>query len=59
MHLVVMTRKELPYGRRRLPADQRLHLAVRRFLKILRLVPWDAVAADGYADTAYQLGGTC
>ena len=30
----VMTRAELLYGLKRLPADHRLHLAVRQFLKI-------------------------
>lgn len=38
------------YGLKRLPADHRLHLAVRQFLKIVRVLPWDVEAADWYAD---------
>lgn len=51
----VMTRAELLYGLKRLPADHRLHLAVRQFLKIVRVLPWDAEAADWYADIRHQL----
>jgi len=51
----VMTRAELLYGLKRLPAEHRLHLAVRQFLKIVRVLPWDAEAADWYADIRFQL----
>ena len=51
----VMTRAELLYGLKRLPADHRLHLDVRQFLKIVRVLPWDAEAADWYADIRHQL----
>lgn len=51
----VMTRAELMYGLKRLPAEHRLHLAVRQFLKIVRVLPWDADAADFYADIRHQL----
>ena len=51
----VMTRAELLYGLKRLPADHRLHLAVRQFLKIVRTLPWDSEAADWYADIRHQL----
>lgn len=51
----VMTRAELLYGLKRLPADHRLHLAVRQFLKIVRVLPWDAEAADWYVDIRHQL----
>ncbi len=57
-HLVcvsVMTRAEMLYGLKRLPAAHRLQLAVRRFLRIVRVLPWDAEAADYYADIRYQL----
>jgi tRNA(fMet)-specific endonuclease VapC len=37
--LSVMTRAELQYGLKRLPPDHRLHLAVRQFLKIVRVLP--------------------
>jgi tRNA(fMet)-specific endonuclease VapC len=51
----VMTRAELLYGLKRLPADHRLHLAVRQFLKIVRVLPWDSDSADWYADIRHQL----
>ena len=51
----VMTRAELQYGLRRLPADHRLHVVVRQFLKIVRVLSWDAEAADWYADIRHQL----
>lgn len=54
----VMTQAELLYGLKRLPADHRLHLAVRQFLKIVRILPWDADAAAWYADIRHQLVST-
>ena len=54
----VMTRAELLYGLKRLPADHRLHLTVRQFLKIVRILPWDLDAADWYADIRHQLIGS-
>jgi tRNA(fMet)-specific endonuclease VapC len=54
----VMTRAELQYGLKRLPADHRLHLAVRQFLKIVRVLPWDSDAADWYAGIRHQLVST-
>lgn len=54
----VMTRAELQYGLKRLPADHRLHLVVRQFLKIVRILPWDAEAADWYVDIRRQLVST-
>ena len=54
----VMTRAELQYGLKRLPADHRLHLAVRQFFKIIRILPWDADAADWYAEIRQQLVST-
>lgn len=51
----VMTRAEMRYGIKRLPADHRLHLAVHQFLKIVRILPWDTEAADWYAEIRYQL----
>lgn len=55
--LSVMTRAELQYSLRRLSADHRLHLGVRQFLKLIRVLPWDAEAADWYADIRHQLAG--
>ena len=54
----VMTRAELLYGLKRLPADHRLHMIVRKFLKIVRVPSWDADAADWYADIRHQLLST-
>src|SRR5665213_2035918 len=51
----VMTRAELLYGLKRLPANHRLQLTVRQFLKIVRVLPWDIEASDWYADIQYQL----
>ena len=51
----VMTRAEMRYGLKRLPADHRLHLAVHQFLKIVRILPWDTDAADWYAEIRHQL----
>lgn len=53
-----MTRAELQYGLKRLPADPRLQLAVRQFIKIVRILPWDADAADWYAEIRHQLVST-
>jgi len=54
----VMTRAELLYGLKRLPPEHRLHLAVRHFLKIVRVLSWDAEAADWYAEICHQLVST-
>ncbi|MER2517225.1 MAG: type II toxin-antitoxin system VapC family toxin [Candidatus Accumulibacter phosphatis] len=54
----VMTRAELQYGLKRLAGDHRLHLAVRQFFKIVRILPWDADAADWYAEIRHQLVST-
>ncbi len=51
----VVTRAELLYGLKRLPPSHRLHIAVRRFLKIVRVLSWDAEAADIYAEIRHQL----
>ena len=51
----VVTRAELLYGLKRLPASHRLHAGVRHFLRIVRALPWDVEAADLYADIRHQL----
>jgi tRNA(fMet)-specific endonuclease VapC len=51
----VMTRAELLYGLKRLPQDHRLHIGVRQFLKMVRALPWEADAADYYANIRHQL----
>ena len=52
------TRAELMNGLKRLPPTHRLHVAVRQFLKIMRVLAWDAEAADYYADIRHQLTTT-
>src|SRR2546426_1929564 len=46
-----VTRAELIYG---LKSRHRLHQAVRQFFKIVRVLPWDADAADFYAEIRHQ-----
>ena len=50
-----VTRAELLYGLKRLPATHRLHVSVRQFLKIVRVLPWDSEAANFYAEIGHQL----
>jgi tRNA(fMet)-specific endonuclease VapC len=50
-----VTRAELLYGLKRLPRAHRLHLAVKRFLRLVRALPWEVEAADYYADICHQL----
>ena len=50
-----VTRAELLYGLKHLPPGHRLHLGVQQFLRIVRILAWDASAADFYAEIRYQL----
>lgn len=50
-----VTRAELMYGLKRLPPSHRLQVGVRQFFKIVRVLAWDADAADYYADIHHQL----
>jgi len=50
-----VTRAELMFGLKRLPPNHRLHVGVRQFFKIIRVLAWDADAADYYADIRHQL----
>ncbi|PSH60929.1 VapC toxin family PIN domain ribonuclease [Phyllobacterium sophorae] len=54
----VVTRAELLYGLKRLAPDHRLHLGVRQFLRIVRVLAWDSEAADHYADIRHKLIST-
>jgi len=54
----VMTRAELRFGLKRLPAEHRLHVVVRQFLEIIHVLPWGADAADWYAEIRHQLLGS-
>src|SRR5216683_7507067 len=53
-----VTRAELMYGLKRLPSSHRLHIGVRQFFRIVRMLAWDADAADWYADIRHQLTTT-
>jgi tRNA(fMet)-specific endonuclease VapC len=53
-----VTRAELVYGLKRLPPTHRLHIAVRQFFRIVRVLAWDADAADWYAEIRHQLTTT-
>lgn len=50
-----ITRAELMYGLKRLPPSHRLQIGVRQFMKIVRVLAWDADAADYYAEIRHQL----
>ena len=50
-----VTRAELQYGLKRLPAGHRLHVGVSRFLRNVNVLAWDSNAADHYADIRHQL----
>jgi len=50
-----ITRAELLYGLKTLPAKHRLHESVRRFLKVTNTLAWDADAAGYHADIRHQL----
>lgn len=53
--LSVITQAELSYGLRRLPESHRLHLVVREFLQIVRVLAWGPAAAERYADIRHHL----
>ena len=53
-----VTRAELIYGLKRLLPTHRLHIAVRQFFRIVRVLAWDADAADWYAEIRHQLTTT-
>jgi tRNA(fMet)-specific endonuclease VapC len=50
-----ITRAELLYGLKRLPANHPLQAAVRQFFRIVRVLAWEPAAADRYADIRHQL----
>ena len=54
----VITRAELLFGLKQLSPAHRLHIGVRRFLRIVRVLSWDAEAADFYADIRHELAST-
>lgn len=54
----VITRAELLYGLKRLSPVHRLHVEVRRFLRIVRVLAWEDDAADYYAEIRHQLASS-
>ncbi len=51
----VITYAELCYGLKKLPSEHRLHVAVRRFCGIIRVLSWESKAAEFYADIRHRL----
>lgn len=50
-----ITRAELMYGLKLLPSNHDLQISVRRFMKTLRVLAWNAEAADIFADIRHHL----
>jgi tRNA(fMet)-specific endonuclease VapC len=53
--LSAISQGELLYGLKKLAPTHRLHVVVRQFLKVVRVLAWDADAADFYAEIRHQL----
>ncbi len=53
-----MTRAELLFGLKKLPPKHRLHVGVKKFLHSVRVLPWEAEAAEFYAEIRYELTRT-
>ncbi len=53
-----VTPTELMCGLKQLDALHRLQVGVRQFLKIVRMLTWDAEAADFYAEIRHRLTST-
>ena len=53
-----VTRAELMYGLTRISPSHRLHVSVRAFLRIVRVLARDADAADVYAGIRHHLTST-
>jgi tRNA(fMet)-specific endonuclease VapC len=50
-----VTKAELLYGMRRVPAHHRLQTAIPDFLRIIRVFAWEPEAAEYYAAVRHQL----
>jgi tRNA(fMet)-specific endonuclease VapC len=50
-----MTRAELLYGLKGLPAQHRLHVGVKKFLDSVDVLAWQPNAAEFYADIRHEL----
>src|SRR5271168_2153059 len=53
-----LTRAELLFGLKKLPPKHRLHIGVRKFLNSVTVLPWEAEAAEFYAEIRYELTRT-
>lgn len=51
----VITQAELLYGLKRLSETHHLRIGVHQFFKLVRVLSWDADAADYYAEIRHQL----
>jgi tRNA(fMet)-specific endonuclease VapC len=56
--LSAVTRAELIYGLKGLPRSHRLQVDVPHFLNVVRVICWDAKAADYYAEIRHHLKKT-
>jgi tRNA(fMet)-specific endonuclease VapC len=54
----VITRAELLYGLKHLTQSHRLQVEVRRFLRLIRVLPWESESADYYAEIRHELVST-
>lgn len=51
----VITQAELLYGLKKLPITHRLHIGVNQLLKLIKILPLNAEAANFYAEIRHQL----
>ncbi len=50
-----LTRGELLFGLKKLPASSRLHIGVKKFLNAVQVLPWPIEGAEFYAEIRYEL----
>jgi len=50
-----LTRAELLFGLKKLPAKSRLHVGVKKFLTSMPVLSWHPEAAEYYAEIRYEL----
>ena len=53
-----LTRAELLFGLKNLPPKHRLHIGVKKFMNSVLILPWQAEAAEFYAEIRYELTRT-
>jgi tRNA(fMet)-specific endonuclease VapC len=53
-----LTRAELLFGLKKLPPKHRLHIGVKKFMNSVLILPWQAEAAEFYAEIRHELTRT-